>query len=400
MKRKKFPTKEALPELREDFSLCGKCKLCQAVMAQQCEEPRFWRNCPSGTRFRFDAYYASGKLEIARCLDLAEIEPDDKMRHIVYSCMLCGSCDDRCYPVKQLHPLWVFERLREQAVEDEWAPLDWFSDMLSNLEKFDNPYGIPSKERVKWADGLDIKNAFENEVEYVLFVGDEYSSFDSLKPRIRAVAQFLTKAGVDFGILGEKEVSSGSSALLIGDREFFWTFAEENLKSFADAGCKKVITADAHAYAVIKEEYTKLTELEVYHITEVAAKLSKENSFKPEKKLKLKAAYHDPCRIGRRHLILDEPRDVLEKIPGLELVEFERNRKNSLCCGGGGGVFWWEPQFVRGVTDERLFEADFVGAEGIITACPLCVKIFEDAIGDSGRKIKVLDFCEALLMAL
>src|SRR5665647_562622 len=108
MQRRITAPREALAELREDFSLCGKCKLCQGVMAQQCDDPRFWRNCPSGTRFRYEAYYAPGKLEMARCLDLVEIEPDEMMQHALYTCMLCGSCDDRCYPVKQIHPCLLY----------------------------------------------------------------------------------------------------------------------------------------------------------------------------------------------------------------------------------------------------------------------------------------------------
>jgi Fe-S oxidoreductase len=400
MKRRITAPRETLAELREDFSLCGKCKLCQGVMAQQCDDPRFWRNCPSGTRFRYEAYYAPGKLEMARCLDLVEIEPDEMMQHAVYTCMLCGSCEDRCYPVKQLHPLWVLQLLREQAVADEWAPLDYFSEMLSNLEKTDNPYGVPAGKRVAWEKGMDIKNALEEKVEWLLFVGDDYSSFTSLTPRIKAVAKVLQAAGVDFGTLGSAEVSSGSAALLIGDRDFFENFADANISLFEQAGVTKIVTADCHAYAAIKDEYTKAADLEVKSFAEVAAQLIKDGALKPSKEVKVKAVYHDPCRLGRREGIFDEPRAVLEAIPGLELLEFERARKNALCCGGGGSVFFWEPEFALWVTKERLFEAEHVGAEAIVTACPICVRLFEDGIKETKSKLKVYDLAEILDKAL
>lgn len=400
MKRRITAPRETLAELREDFSLCGKCKLCQGVMAQQCDDPRFWRNCPSGTRFRYEAYYAPGKLEMARCLDLVEIEPDEMMQHAVYTCMLCGSCDDRCYPVKQLHPLWVLQLLREQAVADEWAPLDYFSEMLSNLEKTDNPYGVPAGKRVAWEKGMDIKNALEEKVEWLLFVGDDYSSFTSLTPRIKAVAKVLQASGVDFGTLGSAEVSSGSAALLIGDRDFFENFADANISLFEQAGVTKIVTADCHAYAAIKDEYTKAADLEVKSFAEVAAQLIKDGALKPSKEVKVKAVYHDPCRLGRREGIFDEPRAVLEAIPGLELLEFERARKNALCCGGGGSVFFWEPEFALWVTKERLFEAEHVGAEAIVTACPICVRLFEDGIKETKSKLKVYDLAEILDKAL
>ncbi|MBK5093425.1 MAG: (Fe-S)-binding protein, partial [Actinobacteria bacterium] len=244
MERRITAPREVLAELREDFSICGKCKLCQAVMAQECEDPRFWRNCPSGTRFRYEAYYASGKLEIARCLDLFEIEPDERMKHALYTCMLCGSCQDRCFPVKEMHPLKVIELLREDAVLDEWAPLELFSEMLSNVEKYDNPYGVPAEKRVEWAKDLLIKNALDEKVDYLLFVGDDYASFPSLYPRMQAVARVLEKGGIDFGTLGPEEVSSGSALLLIGDRDYFETLAAANIEKMKKAGVDKVITAD------------------------------------------------------------------------------------------------------------------------------------------------------------
>ncbi len=400
MKRRITAPREALAELREDFSLCGKCKLCQGVMAQQCDDPRFWRNCPSGTRFRYEAYYAPGKLEMARCLDLAEIEPDEMMQHALYTCMLCGSCDDRCYPVKQLHPLWVIELLREQAVADGWAPLDYFAEMISNMEKTDNPYGVTADKRVAWAKDMKIKDALKDKVEWLLFVGDDYSSFEAMAPRIQAVARVLQKAGVSFGTLGKHEVSSGSPLLLIGDRDFFEMFAAANLELFEKAGVSKVVTADAHAYSVMKDEYSKASDIEFASFAEMAAGLLADGKLKPSKEVKVKAVYHDPCRLGRRQGVFDSPRDVLGAIPGLELLEFERSHKNSLCCGGGGSVFFWEPEYALWVTKERLFEAEHAGAEAIVTSCPLCVRMFENGIAKTKSKMKVYDLAEILDQAL
>ncbi len=396
MKKKITARRDVLAELREDFSLCGKCKLCQAVMAQQCDDPRFWRNCPSGSRFRYEAYYASGKMEIARCLELAEIEPDEKMKHVLYTCMLCGSCEDRCYPIKQLHPLWVIELLREQAVEDGWAPLDWFSEVYENLEKTGNPYGVPPEKRAQWSEGMGLKNALEEKVEYLLFTGDDYPSFPNLVPKLQSVARILKLAGVDFGILGKEETSSGSALLLIGDRDRFEEFAEKNIEKFAAAGVSKLITPDPHAYAVLKEEYTKAYDMKVYHLSEIASSLISKGKLKPSKSVNIKAVYHDPCRLGRRHGVFDEPRNVLKSIPGLELLEFPRSKKNSLCCGGGGSVFFIEPEYARWVTKERIFEAEYIGAQAIITACPICGRMFADAIEAMKKDIAVYNLAMVL----
>jgi Fe-S oxidoreductase len=210
----------------------------------------------------------------------------------------------------------------------------------------------------------------------------------------------LEKGGVNFGTLGTREVSSGSALLMIGDRDYFETFGAANIDNFEEAGIDKVVTADPHACAVLKEEYTKSYTMEVFSFAELASKLIKDGKLNPSKKVKVRAAYHDPCRLGRRLGIFDEPREVLEAIPGLELVEFERARKNSLCCGGGGSVFMWEPEFARSVTNERLFEAEYVGAEAIVAACPICVRLFEEAIAAGKSNMKVYDLAEILEKAL
>jgi len=217
---------------------------------------------------------------------------------------------------------------------------------------------------------------------------------------MQAVARVLQKGGVDFGTLGKAEVSSGSPLLLIGDRDFFETFAAANIETFEKAGVSKIVTADPHAYSVLKDEYTKAADLEVVSFAEMAAGLIADGKLKPSKDVKLKAAYHDPCRLGRRQDVFDEPREVLSSIPGLELIEFERNRKNSLCCGGGGAVFFWEPEFATWVTKERLFEAEFVGAEAIVTTCPLCVRMFEQGVKAAKSKLKIYDLAELLDQAL
>lgn len=404
MKRQETVRRETLAELREDFNLCGKCRLCTAVMAQRCEDARFWRNCPSGTRYRFEPYYASGKLEIARSLDLNEIAPDETMAHAVFSCMLCGTCEDRCYPFKQLHPGWILQLLREQAVDDGWAPLENYKAMLEGLEKEDNAYGVSAAKRNEWAKGLKIKDALQEKCEYLLFVGDDYGAHASLASRMKDIANVLTKAGVDFGTLGTAELSSGKAALEIGDRDFFETFVNANIELFKKAGITKVVTGDAHAASALRLEYTKwMPELEVFHISELLAELIADGKLKPTKEVKAKVAYHDPCKLVRMSIDIDVSqgaREVLAAIPGLEVVPFPRDWKDSLCCGGGGGVQFWDTDFVRYTTNERLFEAEYVGADAIVTSCPICIRMFEDAIADKKSSMKVYDLAEILEKAL
>ena len=141
MKKRITAPREVLHELQQDYFICTKCKVCQAVHVQFCPESRFWRNCPSGTRFRWDAYYASGKMELARGLHTKELAPNEVMRDILYACNLCSSCQEQCYEVKQLLPTRVFELMREKAVAEGWGPMPEHKKLAESLEKNDNPFG-------------------------------------------------------------------------------------------------------------------------------------------------------------------------------------------------------------------------------------------------------------------
>jgi Fe-S oxidoreductase len=77
--------------------------------------------------------------------------------------------------------------------------------------------------------------------------------------------------------------------------------------------------------------------------------------------------------------VYDDPRTVLTRVPGLELIEMPESRENSLCCGGGGGRIWMETVKGERFSDLRVAQAVETGAEVLATACPYCIANFEDS---------------------
>jgi Fe-S oxidoreductase len=389
MKRKMTALREVLPDFRSDFSLCGKCKLCQANHVQEVIHGRFWRNCPSGTRFRFEAYYASGRLEMARALDLQEIEPTETMAHALYTCMECGSCQEQCYPVKQIFPLRVIELLREQAVRDGWGPLEEHQSAIDNLEQTDNLLGKPQAERGQWAEGLGLKDASKEKVGALLFAGCHYSFKPELADAARAAVRVLKAAGLDLGILGSEEACCGAPLLELGDRDFFETFGMENLRRFEATGAEQIISLCPHCNWIFNEEYADEMAAKPKHAVQVVAEALKKKQLAPGKQVKMKVAWHDPCRMGRRLGIYKQPRKILASIPGLEVVEFERSGHNSLCCGNGGMAAYAFPEFGEWTAKERIFEAEFAGVDAIVTSCPWCEEMLRIGAAAKGSSVKV-----------
>jgi Fe-S oxidoreductase len=185
---------------------------------------------------------------------------------------------------------------------------------------------------------------------------------------------------VDFGILGAEENCCGESIRKTGDEDVFKRLAKENIKTFIDNGVKKILVSSPHCYHTFKNEYPEfMVDFEVVHITHYLFELIEKGKLELKKEYGKKIAYHDPCYLGRHNGIYDEPREVLKKIPGLELREMQDCREDSLCCGGGGGRVWMETQKGERFSDLRLEQAMDVGAEVLVTACPYCITMFEDS---------------------
>jgi Fe-S oxidoreductase len=142
---------------------------------------------------------------------------------------------------------------------------------------------------------------------------------------------------------------------------------------------------------------------EVLHMVEYLDRLIKNGKLKFTKELPMRVTYHDPCHLGR-HLgddgIYEQPRNVLQAIPGIELVEMERNRENAWCCGAGAGVSQANPEMALWTANERLKEAKATGAAALATACPWCVRNFRDAVKEYGEELDIFDISEIVVRAL
>ena len=381
MEKKLTALRETLSDYRDDYSLCGKCKLCHASHVHEIDRGRFWRNCPAGSRFRFDGYYASGRLEMARALELGEIEPTPALLHSLYACTLCGNCQEQCYPVKQLYPMRVFELMREKAVREGWGPLPEHLSALDNLEKTDNLFGRPKAERERWSDGLGLRDAARKGAEVLLFAGCRYSLQPELAETARSAVRVLRAAGLEVGSMGSEELCCGAPLLELGDRDFFEAFAAENIRRMKAVRADLIVTLCPHCAWVMAEEYAPELDAEIKPATEVVAEVLREERFWPQQELSGKAAWHDPCRLGRRLRLYDAPREILDCIPGLERVEFQRSRGSSLCCGNGGMAGYAFPDYEEWTAAERIYEAECVGAAKVVTACPWC----EEMLGRGAR---------------
>jgi Fe-S oxidoreductase len=274
----------------------------------------------------------------------------------------------------------------------------------------------------------------KEKAEVLYYVGCTYA----YKPEVDVVpigtAEIFKKAGVDFGILGTKEVCCGGICDNVGDKKSFAEIAEKNLKMFKETGAKTIVTNCPGCFMTFSEKYARHLKIDtsdldyqVVHSTVFINDLIQKGKLKPSKSVDMKVTYHDPCHLGRRgepytHWegkrvewgltdpprklnrgvdgIYEPPREILKAIPGMKFVEMERIKEYSWCCGSGAGSKSAFPDFALSTGKERIEEAKSTGASAIVSACPWCESHLRDAIDSMGESLKIYNVVELLKQAL
>jgi Fe-S oxidoreductase len=422
----------ALEDYRDDCTDCSRCSYCKWIPLDHIKSARFARACPSIEYCGFQAYSLAGRLSVGLSLLEGRIGYNDNLKDIVWKCQMDGACDisDKIcrYNIRGLE---VMREMRFKLVEDGQT-LPQHKPYIDSLRKERNMLMKPGVNRGKWADGLDVKDLTEEKAAVVFHAGCRYSYDRGLQKTARAAVTMLRNAGVDIGIMGEKESCCGGRAYQWGYGKELKAFARRNARAWTDAGVKTVVTPCAECYYTFKRLYPETGfSFEVVHVVEYINRLIKRGKIKLSRSVPLAVAYHDPCHLGRlgepyvpwqgrrekiygqipvwkpsrpRYTgargVYDAPRNVLNSIPGLELVEMERIREYAWCCGAGGGVLEAYPDFAAWTAAERLTEAKATGAEAIVSACPWCEKNFADTVKTQDEKFKVYDVIDLVHMAL
>ena len=328
----------------------------------------------------------------------------------IWHCTTCRACLEVC-PVCVSTPDAV-RQARSGVVEEGTRVPPLLSQSLKNLYKYNNPWEATKKKRAKWAEDLDLPDLTKKGEGLCYFVGCTTSMDTRAQDLARSLVRILRHAGVAFGTLGKKEPCCGDIARRCGEDGLFEMKMEDCLELFQKHGIGEVVTSSPHCFHTFHNEYPAYQTLRdpeervvfrARHYTALLGELLERGVLSFQRPLPLKVTFHDPCYLGRHNRIFDAPRKILGKIPGLELLEMEHNREHSLCCGGGGDRMWQEDMDGDPKMSEIwIREAAATGAQVVVTACPLCLIMLEDARKTAGLEdtLKVLDLNELVVMAL
>ncbi|HZT08425.1 MAG TPA: heterodisulfide reductase-related iron-sulfur binding cluster [Chloroflexota bacterium] len=326
---------------------------------------------------------AHGEAEQATRVLVGDVITDE----VLWDCTTCRACVDAC-PVFIDHVPKIVEMRRHLVMGESRIGKD-LQSLFENLEATGNPWRFPRARRADWAAGLEIPTIEEAPDAQVLYWVGCFGSFDDRSKKVaQAFSRLMRRAGVSFAILGNRENCTGDPARRAGNEYLYQMLAAENVETLneaTDGGKRTIVTACPHCFNTISDEYPQFGgAFRVMHHTQFLAQLLAERKLKPEVGKPAAISYHDPCYLGRYHDTYDEPRQLLEAIPGVTLREIAPCREKAMCCGAGGAHAFMEETRGRRINHIRLEQAMAVEPERMATACPYCLMMFEDATGAKG----------------
>jgi len=287
----------------------------------------------------------------------------------IWRCTTCGRCGVVCPVGINCQELWP--AVRAGLIEMGYGPVKSVGEFRAILEEKHNPFDKPAYERNAWAGDFAPKET----AELAFFVGCELAF--RATPMASGALKLLMESKADFTI-SEDEWCCGFPLYVLGERrDEFKAEVAHNVEALKKKGVKRVAASCPCCYAVMKNvwpEHVEEIPFEVTHILTEISDLVDSSALKFTKAFAGKVAYHDPCYLsrgwGEGEGIIDEPRNILASIAGVELVELPENKRLSRCPGSGGGLRRSNPELSEKMAADFVEWVGQTGADVLLTSCP------------------------------
>jgi heterodisulfide reductase subunit D len=378
-----------MPRIQKELTACLQCGYCINVCETHGQTP--WESVTP----RGKIYYLN-QLSQADGMDKLlnrDVSINPYFVDAMYKCTGCGNCEVVCHANIPLMELW--EKVRAWLVEEGVGPMKAHKVMADRVRDTYNPYGEPTAKRGDWWP----EDVPKTDVPDVIFFAGCTGSYREMGI-CQSGVRVLHRAGVKMNILGEAERCCSSPLIRTGTLDYSLDCAESVVEKADGMGAKDMVMTCSGCYKTVSTDFGKYYSMvgqNVYHFSQYVENLIGKRKLPFNNEFNAKVTYHDPCHMGRHMGVYDAPRNIINKIKGIEFVEMKRARESSRCCGAGGGYRSQYTDFAISVGMERIRDAEETGAEVLITCCPFCVLNLSQAAAKMKSKIKVMDLADVLL---
>ena len=279
-----------------------------------------------------------------------------RIEEISDKCLLCGKCTAICPVGVEGDKLRIAQRsVRKYNLCPDYSNIDVSADIQRCNKFVSNQNNIVSS----------------SENEKVLYFG---GCMTALTPAImKATGSILGKAGIEYEIMDrDGGICCGRPMFMAGRFSQAMQLVEKNTEIIMKSGADTLLLSCPICYKIFREKY-HLPGIEIIHHTEYFERLLQSGRLKVRKE-DVRYVYHDPCELGRGCGVYEQPRHVLSAAG--ELVEAEKNRKESICCGGSLGSLTLSFDKRKAMTENALNNLVADSPDRIVTACPLCMSTF------------------------
>lgn len=391
-----------LPPVQQQLMKCVRCGKCRSV-------------CPVFAESGIETTAPRGHVFMVQMLRDGKVEATNEVYERLGQCLLCETCSVNCPSGIDVHELnaaarsYIYEHNpsvgKELLFETLWTKpgmLRSSARVMSAVQKMglqtlarktgltrilpgdlkeaeqmmDN---IPSKPaRSRLSEVNPARGEKKYKVGYFLGCGT-----DLFNPSVAtAVVDVLTRNGCEV-IIPKDMKCCGLPHIANGKMETAQKLAVHNVKVFNAYDFDYIVTDCASCSSALSKKNMeflfaglkfedqalalseKVMDLTVFLIDVLDLRLPEDKTAK-----KIKVTYHDPCHLANAQLITDQPRELLRRIPGVELVEM---KGANTCCGGSGTYSTTHYEMSMKILNNKMDNAMTTGAEVLATCCPSCM---------------------------
>jgi glycolate oxidase iron-sulfur subunit len=403
-------------ELREEVHNCIKCGLCLT-------------SCPVYKQLYYEGASPRGTVQLIKKILEGKLEPSENFHRLLFTCLLCETCTVNCPSGLKVDRL--MKAMRAEML-DRFG-LRWQKKMLFNLltgsrllpfflfwgKTLGNSFlsllpeeskmGTIPYSRLPRLNSKPLRNQYpevipaaERKGRILYFTGcATHYLFENVG---RSVIRILQRLGVEV-IIPPEQMCCGLPIFLSGARKMALKNIQRNVEIFNRKDVEAIIVDCATCGAALKKEYAHILEEmgenaeaaremggKVRDISQYLAPFDLEPFLGP---VKARVTYHDPCHLLRSQGVKEEPRNLLRRIPDLELVEMAGA---DVCCGGGGTFQWEHPEVASGITGKKIQAIRETRAGLVASGCPGCRLQIHGNLGE--ETIRVVHPVEVLAESL